>query len=152
MLVKGEFLGQKDLFLGALAAQARVIGALMLLDMRTRFGRTFFGYVIQVLWPLTHLLGVMSIYLVIRRLMPFGTSPAVFLGTGILPYILCLYPARMITMSLVQNSPLLYFPVVKSVDVILAQFYLPLVEPLPHVATEFLETICVVVEDDEALQ
>ena len=127
MLVKDQVLGQKDLFLGALAVQARVIGALILRDMRTRFGRTFFGYVIQVLWPLTHLLAVMSIYLVIRRLMPFGTSPAVFLGTGILPYILCLYPARMISMSLVQNSPLLYFPVVKSFDVVLARGFLEIV-------------------------
>ncbi|ARQ02315.1 ABC transporter permease [Pseudorhodoplanes sinuspersici] len=124
MLVKDRVLGQKDLLLGGLAVQARVIGALMLRDMRTRFGRTFFGYVIQVLWPLTHLLVVMSIYLVIRRLMPFGTSPAVFLGTGILPYILCLYPARMISMSLVQNQPLLYFPIVKSVDVVLARGFL----------------------------
>lgn len=127
MLIKDQVLGQKDLFLGGLAVQARVIGALMLRDMRTRFGRTFFGYVIQVLWPLTHLLVVMSIYLVIRRLMPFGTSPAVFLGTGILPYILCLYPARMITMSLVMNQPLLYFPVVKSFDVILARGILEVV-------------------------
>ena len=127
MLVKDQVLGQKDLFLGGLAVQARVIGALILRDMRTRFGRTFLGYVIQVLWPLTHLLVVMSIYLVIRRMMPFGTSPAVFLGTGILPYILCLYPARMITMSLVMNQPLLYFPVVKSFDVILARGFLEIV-------------------------
>lgn len=127
MLVKDHVLGQKDLFLAALVVQARVIGALILRDMRTRFGRTFFGYVIQVLWPLTHLLAVMAIYLVIRRMMPFGTSPAVFLGTGILPYILCLYPARMITMSLVQNQPLLYFPVVKSFDVILARGLLEIV-------------------------
>lgn len=106
---------------GAIGVQARVIGALVLRDMRTRFGRTFFGYVISVLWPLTHLLVVMSVYLVIRRMFPIGTSPAVFLGTGILPYILCLYPARMIAMSLVQNHPLLYFPIVKSFDVILAR-------------------------------
>jgi capsular polysaccharide transport system permease protein len=127
MLVKDQVFLQKDLFLSALVVQARVVGALILRDMRTRFGRTFFGYVISVLWPLTHLLVVMSVYLVIRRMMPFGTSPAVFLGTGILPYILCLYPARMITMSLVQNQPLLYFPVVKSFDVILARGILEVV-------------------------
>lgn len=121
MLVKEQIPGGKDLFLGAMQVQARVIGALMLRDMRTRFGRTFFGYVITVLWPLTHLLSVMCVYLVARRFFPIGTSPAVFLGTGILPYVLCLYPARMITMSLVLNQPLLYFPVVKSLDVILAR-------------------------------
>jgi len=127
MLVKEPILGQKDLLLGALQVQARVIGALMLRDMRTRFGRTFFGYVISVAWPLSHLLILMGIYLTIRRFFPIGTSPAVFLATGILPYILCFYPARMITMSVVQNQPLLYFPVVKSLDVILARGILEVV-------------------------
>lgn len=127
MLVKEQISGGKDLLLGAVQVQLRVIGALILRDMRTRFGRTFFGYAISVLWPLTHLLVVMSIYLVIRRFFPLGTSPAVFLGTGILPYILCLYPARMITMSVAQNQPLLYFPVVKSLDVILARGILEIV-------------------------
>ena len=121
MLVKDQILGEKSLFFGAAQVQARVIGALMLRDMRTRFGRTFFGYVITVLWPLTHLLVVMCVYLVMRRIFPIGTSPAVFLGTGILPYVLCLYPARMITASVALNQPLLYFPVVKSLDVILAR-------------------------------
>jgi capsular polysaccharide transport system permease protein len=89
--------------------------------MRTRFGPSFFGYVIIVGWPLTHLLILMSVYLLARRLTPIGTSAAVFLGTGILPYILCLYPARMIMLSLHQNAPLLYFPIVKSFDVIVAR-------------------------------
>jgi capsular polysaccharide transport system permease protein len=69
----------------------------------------------------------MTIYLVIRRAIPVGTSAPVFLGTGILPYILCLYPARMIMMSLLQNQPLLYFPIVKSFDVILARGILEIV-------------------------
>ena len=135
MLVKEPILGPKDLFLGAVQVQARVIGALILRDMRTRFGRTFFGYVISVLWPLTHLLVVMGVYLTIRRFFPMGTSPAVFFGTGILPYVLCLYPARMITVSVVQNQPLLYFPVVKSLDVILARGILEIVTAFWVVAT-----------------
>ena len=93
----------------------------MLRDMRTRFGRTFFGYVIMVMWPLTHLLLLMTIYSLVRRAVAIGTSAPVFFGTGILPYILCLYPARMTMMSLMQNAPLLYFPIVKSFDVIVAR-------------------------------
>jgi capsular polysaccharide transport system permease protein len=104
-----------------------VIGALMLRDMQTRFGRSFFGYVISVAWPLAHLLALMIIYLLIRRAIPIGTSAPVFLGTGILPYILCLYPARMIMMSLMQNQSLLYFPIVKSFDVILARGILEII-------------------------
>lgn len=116
-----------ELFKRALTAQSRVVRALILRDMRTRFGRTFFGYVISVLWPLSHLATMMCVYLLARRLAPFGTSSSVFLATGILPYILCLYPARMIALSLVQNKPLLYFPVVKSFDVVLARGILEIV-------------------------
>ncbi len=127
-MIEGRSTARRGTYLvEAITIQARVIGALILRDMRTRFGRTFFGYVIMVAWPLTHLLGLMTIYLVVRRALPIGTSAPVFLGTGILPYILCLYPARMIMMALVQNHPLLYFPVVKSFDVILARGILEII-------------------------
>lgn len=101
--------------------QARVVRALILRDMQTRFGRSFFGYIVIVGWPLSHLLGIVSAYLLARRVAPIGTSTVVFLATGILPYILCLYPGRQIMTCVVQNHPLLYFPIVKVTDVILAR-------------------------------
>jgi capsular polysaccharide transport system permease protein len=116
-----------SVYVDSVASQFRVISALILRDMRTRFGHTFFGYVIMVLWPLSHLLLLMSIYLLTREMVPIGTSAPVFLGTGILPYILCLYPARMITVSILQNQPLLYFPIVKSFDVVVARSILEIV-------------------------
>ena len=111
----------KALYADALLTQCRVIGALMLRDMRTRFGRLFFGYVISILWPLSHLLVLMIFYAALRRVAPIGTSAPIFFATGLLPYILCLYPARWIMMSLVVNEPLLHFPVVKSLDIIVAR-------------------------------
>lgn len=111
----------------ALQIQTRVIGALILRDMRTRFGRTFFGYVIIVGWPLSHLMVMMGIFLLTQRVAPVGTSLPVFLGTGILPYILCLYPGRQIMSCLVQNQPLLYFPIVKATDVVMARGILEII-------------------------
>lgn len=111
----------RNIYLEAIGNQARVVKALMLRDMRTRFGRTLFGYVVIIGWPLSHLLILMSVYLLLRSMVPIGTSPAVFFATGVLPYILFLYPSRMIMLSIVQNSPLLYFPIVKSFDIILAR-------------------------------
>lgn len=116
-----------SIYVEGVASQFRVISALILRDMRTRFGHTFFGYVIMVIWPLSHLLTLMVTYLFTRALIPIGTSAPVFLGTGILPYILCLYPARMIAMSVFQNQPLLYFPIVKSFDVIIARSILEII-------------------------
>jgi capsular polysaccharide transport system permease protein len=111
----------------ALQIQSRVIGALVLRDMRTRFGRTFFGYVVIVGWPLSHLFVMMGIYLLMQRVAPIGTSLPVFLATGILPYILCLYPGRMIMVCLAQNHALLYFPIVKPIDVVLGRGILEIV-------------------------
>jgi capsular polysaccharide transport system permease protein len=115
------------IYLESIGTQLRVIMALVLRDMRSRFSHTFFGYVILVLWPLSHLLMLLLTYLFTRSLVPIGTSAAVFFATGLLPYILCLYPSRQIAMALVQNQPLLYFPIVKSLDVIIARGVLEIV-------------------------
>ena len=112
---------------GPLKVQARVIGALILRDMRTRFGRKITGWTIMVMWPLSHLLFLMIAYLIAHRVAPIGTNVTVFIGTGVLPYILCLYPARMIMLCLVQNQPLLLFPPVTAVDVIIARSILEII-------------------------
>jgi capsular polysaccharide transport system permease protein len=60
-------------------------------------------------------------YVLVHRVAPVGTDPAVFIGTGVLPYILCIYPARETMMCLVANGPLLTFPIVKVSDIIIAR-------------------------------
>jgi capsular polysaccharide transport system permease protein len=104
-----------------LIIQARVVYAIILRDMRTRYGRTFIGSLIIILWPLTHLLFIMGALMFSRSIVPMGTDSAVFFGTGVLPYMLCLYPGRMIMLSVVQNKPLLGLPTVKTTDIILAR-------------------------------
>ncbi len=106
---------------GALGQRLRVIGAIMLQDMRTRFGRTHVSYLIAVGWPLAHLLLIFGIFVVLRRLAPIGSSREVFIATGGLPYILCLYPARWISFAIVQNRQLLNFPVISTIDLIVAR-------------------------------
>jgi capsular polysaccharide transport system permease protein len=101
--------------------QARIVKAIVLRDLRTRFGRTFLGSMIIVAWPLSHLLFMICLFLVARNVIPIGTDSAVFFGTGILPYILCLYPVRWIMFSVVQNRALLGLPAVKTSDIILAR-------------------------------
>lgn len=102
--------------------QRRVIAALILRDMRTRFGNSLFGFILIVALPLSHLLILMLVYLALRGRIPLlGTNATVFWGTAVLPYILCVYPARMTATSLSQNRPLLTYPIVKSIDVIAAR-------------------------------
>jgi capsular polysaccharide transport system permease protein len=104
-----------------LLVQARVIGALVLRDLRTRFGRTAYGSLIVVAWPLFHLFGLTTIFVLTRRTGLVGTDTAVFVGTGVLPYILCFYPARMIMLCVFQNKTLLGLPIVKTPDIIIAR-------------------------------
>lgn len=75
----------------------------------------------MILWPLTHLGFIVLGYILAHRLAPIGTSVTVFISTGVLPYILCLYPARMAITCLVQNQPLLLFPPVYPIDIIIAR-------------------------------
>jgi capsular polysaccharide transport system permease protein len=111
----------------ALAVQIRVIYALILRDMCTRFGRTFLGYIIAIAFPLTHLLALTASHVAIKQITPVGTDHALFIATGVLPYILCLYPARMIMLCIGQNHPLLAFPIVKPLDIALARAVLEVV-------------------------
>jgi capsular polysaccharide transport system permease protein len=112
---------------GPFRIQVRVIGALILRDMRTRFGRSFFGWIIMVIWPLAHLACLLAGYVLVHRIAPIGTDVTVFASTGVLPYILCLYPARMIMFCLVQNQQLLLFPIVSAIDIIVARSILEIV-------------------------
>jgi capsular polysaccharide transport system permease protein len=110
-----------------IATQVRVIYALILRDMRTRFGRSFLGYLIAIAFPLTHLLVLTTSHVAIKQIAPVGTDHALFIATGVLPYILCFYPARMIMLCIVQNHPLLAFPIVKPLDIMLARATLEVV-------------------------
>jgi len=94
----------------------------MLRDLRTRFGRTFWGPVILVGWPLSHGLFLMIVYAVARRLNPMGADPTVFFATGVLPYVLCIHPSRSImSFSIHANRQLLQIPLVKPADLLFAQ-------------------------------
>jgi capsular polysaccharide transport system permease protein len=98
-----------------------VIYALMLRDMRTRFGRSYLGYLIAVAWPLTHLVVIVAIGVSVNKLLPIGGDPAVFIATGVAPYILCLYPSRLMGHAIELNKPLFLFPAVRPLDLILSR-------------------------------
>lgn len=118
----------------AIRNHINVIGAVILRDMRTRFGRSHLGYILAILWPLTHLVGITVIFSMLRRSAPiFGTDNAVFLATGALPYILVMYPSRMTSFAIDMNKSLFIFPVVSALDLIIAR-----------ATVEFLTAFCVV--------
>ncbi|NRP42784.1 ABC transporter permease [Aliiroseovarius sp. xm-m-339-2] len=99
-----------------------VIIAVMMRDMRTRFGRSYLGYVIAILWPLMHLVGLTIIFSLLRQSSPiFGSDNAVFIATGAVPYILFIYPSRMTSFAFETNKSIFVFPVVSVLDLMVAR-------------------------------
>lgn len=105
----------------ALSTQMHVISALMLRDMQTRFGGSYVNYLIALGWPLAHIALLLVIYNSLGRSSPLGQDATVFFATGLVPYMVFQYPARFMMMSITSNRPLLAFPVVKMLDVMLAR-------------------------------
>lgn len=105
----------------AFTTQARVLGALMLRDMRTRFGRSHWGFLIAVGWPFAHIFMIVGI-MVFRGLpTPLGYSVTLFVTTGLVPFIGFMYMSRKLMESILQNKPLLFFPHVKTTDILIAR-------------------------------
>jgi len=122
-------MGLFEFFTRAAAVQFRVLRAILLRDTRTRFGGRggSFTYFFAIGLPLSHVFGLMLVPVAFTVTTPLGTDFAVFAATGVLPYILCLYPSRMTMLCLVENKPLLAFPVVKPPDLIVARAMMEIV-------------------------
>ncbi len=106
---------------GRLAEFRRIMRAVLIQDMRSRFGSSHIGYLIAIAWPLSHI-GVLTLaYLLRISIAPIGDSPTVFVGTGVVPYILCFYPARLLAMAIQQNRQLLNIPVIQPIHLIFSR-------------------------------
>jgi capsular polysaccharide transport system permease protein len=99
----------------------RILGAVLLQDMRSRYGNSRLGYLIAIIWPLTHLCVITGLFILRTRIAPLGDSPMLFVATGCIPYILCLYPARYMAMAIPQNRQLLNIPVIKPLHLIISR-------------------------------
>lgn len=101
---------------------AGVIRALMLRDMRTRFGGSYWGYVVVVLWPIAHIFLIVSIMFFRGLSSPMGIDPILFVATGAVPTLVFQYTSREAMKAVLVNRPLMYYPQVKSFDIMVARF------------------------------
>ena len=108
----------------AITVQARVVFALVLREMRIRFGRTQFGYLWAVAEPLAFIAAFSSIFYFMDRHPPFGNSMALFFATGILPFHLWRNVANQLAAAFQSNQALMMYPIVKPLDTILGRFIL----------------------------
>jgi capsular polysaccharide transport system permease protein len=100
------------------ATQARVIGALVLRETQTRFGTAKLGFLWAIIEPFVHILAFSQLAKLMHHLPPLGGSEEVFFASGIIPFFLFRDLAHHLSPALVANRALLYFPIVKNMDVL----------------------------------
>jgi capsular polysaccharide transport system permease protein len=98
-----------------------VMSALILRDIRSRYLGSGWGYLISLGLPLAHIAILMVVNFVLSRLHPYGETALLWYATGIVPFMAFNYMARYITIGFAQNSPLLSFPAVKTLDIVAAR-------------------------------
>lgn len=106
--------------------QRRVLHALMLRNVRTKFFGNGLGMLVAIAWPLSHILIIVGIYSALGRMVPYGNSAALFVATGAVPFMIFSYLSRFMMLSVIHARPLLAFPEVKVLDLLLASSLLEL--------------------------
>lgn len=115
----------------ALTTQGRVIYALMLRDVRTKFFGNALGFIaLSIFWPLVHILVLLAIYSYMGRTAPIGDSLVLFFSTGLMPFMTFSYMSRWMMYGIVMNKPLLAFPIVSVTDILLARALLEMIGSL----------------------
>ncbi|MEE7448420.1 ABC transporter [Methylobacterium radiotolerans] len=112
---------------GPVESYLHVLHALMLRDMRTRFGASIWGYGVVVLWPCVHVFVLIAIYTFQKLAAPLGDSRPLFFATGAVPVLVFQYISREVMKAVIMNRPLTYYPQVKLFDVILARILVEIV-------------------------
>lgn len=105
--------------------QARVIGALILRETRTRFGESRLGYAWALGEPVVHVMILTIIFSSIRsRSVPLGTSMEMFFLTGIVPMLLFRNLVSSTMTAISSNEALLNYPLVRPMDAFLSRIIL----------------------------
>lgn len=99
----------------------RCIGALMLREMSTRYGRSPGGYAWALLEPLGGILILSIGFSLLLRSPPLGSSFLLFYATGMLPFTMYQSLATVVAKALTFSRSLLVYPVVGWIDAILAR-------------------------------
>ena len=105
----------------AFLEMGRVIHALIMREMLTRFGERRLGYLWALFEPLTHLAFFTLIRMAMDWQAPYDTTTYTFLITGILPFFLFRNCVQKISTAISANKALMVIQQVKPLDIFLAR-------------------------------
>lgn len=102
----------------------RVLFAMIMREMNTRYGRTWGGYVWAVIDPVGMILLLSLAFSQFIPAPPLGESFVLFYATGYLPFHFYLEISNSTSDAVRFNKPLMQFPAVTPLDAVLARFCL----------------------------
>ena len=100
----------------------RVLFALVVREMSTRFGRSWGGYLWAILEPVGGILLLTFIFSLALRQPPLGTNFALFYASGVVPFFLFTKVTASVAGAVDSNRGLLTYPVVQPLDAVFAKF------------------------------
>lgn len=119
------------------ATRCRVIYAIMLRDIRTRFGHTKLGYFWAIMEPITHLMTLGTVFYAVNHAPPpVGDNLFLFYITGLVPFLMFSHVSHDVMSAAEANNAMLQLPIVKRTDIMVAN-------ALRQFATELLVGIII---------
>ncbi len=122
---------------------ARVLFALVMREMATRFGRSAAGYLWAFIEPVAFIVLLSLIFSQIAHSPPVGRSFPLFYATGFLAFSFYNDIASLTGRSVHVNRPLLNYPAVTALDTVLARFLLQALTGLTVAAFVFAGILAV---------
>lgn len=107
-----------------LLVHVRVVGALVLREIHTRFGEFRAGYLWGIVEPMVHVLSFAFIIAFFSHTTPLGTSLQVFVATAVVPFFFFRETMTRVESAARSNRALLFFPIVKVIDTVFARIVL----------------------------
>ncbi len=122
---------------GGPGAPARVLFALVMREMTTRFGRSAIGYLWAFIEPVAFIALLSIVFSQIAHSPPVGRSFPLFYATGFIPFFFYTDVASLTGRSVNVNRPLLNYPAVTALDTVLARLILQTLTGLTVAAVVF---------------
>lgn len=112
--------------LQGLAVQRRVIVAIVLREVRTRFGQYHLGYLWAVFVPLLFIVTLAFVHAALGRQAAHGTSVEVLLLSGMMAWLTFTDTQNQTSRAYQTNRQLVVYPMVSVVDIVIARALLEL--------------------------
>lgn len=105
----------------------RVLSALIMREMATRYGRSYFGYLWAVVEPIAYITIFTILFAQIARFPALGQSFALFFATGVLGFFFYRGPADVAGQAFSFNKALYLYPQVSLLDSAISRVLLDLI-------------------------